>query len=181
MIKMKRFFFLFVYYAFARFLPPTNRNIVGKFGGKLRNLCCKHIFYKCGNVINIEHMAFFGNGKQVELGENSCIGIHCNVPNNIKIGEYVMMGPYCYFLETTTHVFDKTDVPIGLQGIRVIHEPTIVGDDVWIGRQCIVITGKVIGSHTIIGAGTVVCKNIPDYVVAAGNPVRVVKNRLKNK
>ena len=67
--------FLIVYYGLARYLPPTNKTIVGVLGGKLRNYCGKHIFKKCGKTINIEHMANFGNGYNIELGENSCLGI----------------------------------------------------------------------------------------------------------
>lgn len=53
----------------------------------------------------------------------------------------------------------------------------VIGDDVWIGQQCIVIGGKHIGSHSIIGAGSVVSKDIPDCVIAAGNPIRIIRVR----
>lgn len=176
-IKWGEYFYLALYYGFARFLPPTNKNIMGKLGGKLRNCCGRHLFKSCGSPINIEHMAFFGNGRGIELGDNSCMGIHCHYPNNIKIGNHVMFGPHCYIIDNVTHNYDRYDIPVGQQGSSFVNRRTIIGDDVWMGRQCLMIPGKHIGNHVIVGAGSVICKDIPDYVVAAGNPIQVKRDR----
>lgn len=144
--------------------------------GVIRRLCAKKLFKYCAPNANIEHMASFGSGKEVEIGSHSGIGIHCHVPNNIKIGENVMMGPRCYMLDSVTHVFDRTDIPMVRQGKKAVGS-IVIGDDVWIGRETLVIGGKKIGSHTIIGARSVVSRDIPDYVVAAGNPCRVKRER----
>ena len=90
-----------------------------------------------------------------------------------------MMGPRCWFLDTRTHKYDRTDIPMIDQGMQNCGIRTEIGDDVWIGRECLIIGGKKIGNHTISGARSVVCKDVPDYVVAAGNPIRVVKERKK--
>ncbi len=124
-------------------------------------------------------MAYFGNGAGVELGWKSSIGIHCHVPNNIKIGERVMMGPHCYILNTDTHRHDRTDISMMEQGRYDSGRRTEIGDDVWMGRECLVIGGKKIGSHTIIGARSVVSKDVPDYVMAAGNPIEVKRQRIR--
>ena len=87
-MKIKHIFWLFIYYGFARFLFPTNSCFIGKLGGKLRNVCAKKLFKKCGNNINIEYMAHFGKGLGIEIGNNSGIGIHCHVPNDIFIPIY---------------------------------------------------------------------------------------------
>ena len=167
---------LVIYYGFARYLPESHKAFLGKFGGWLRRLCAKKIFKYCAPDANIEHMAFFGSGENVEIGHCSGIGIHCHVPNDIKIGDNVMMGPKCYFLGSDTHSFDRIDIPMIQQG-RKKEGRTIVGDDVWIGREVLVIGGKTIGNHTIIGARSVVSKDIPDYVMAAGNPCQIKKQR----
>ena len=122
-------------------------------------------------------MANFGTGSGVELGNHSCMGVHCHFPNDIKIGEYVMFGPHCHILGNVTHNYDRVDIPIGEQGSRKIENRTIIGNDVWMGRQCLMIPGHVIGDHSIIGAGSVVSKDIPEYSVAVGNPVRVIRDR----
>ncbi len=88
-----------------------------------------------------------------------------------------MMGPKCWIFDTATHRHDRVDIPMIDQGREDSGKRTIIGDDVWIGRECMIIGGKSIGSHTIIGARSVVSKDIPDYVVAVGNPIRIVKER----
>lgn len=175
--KANRLFWLLLYYGFARFLPRTAFPLFGRSSGKLRNCCAQHLFKKCGKIINIEHMASFGDGSLVELGEESCMGIHCHYPNNVIIGDHVMFGPRCYFIGNKTHNFDRLDIPIGHQGTGTIEKRTVIGDDVWMGRQCLVIPGHKVGSHCVIGAGSVVCKDVPDYSVAGGNPIRVIRDR----
>lgn len=172
---ISRCFWLGVYYGVARYLPKTHSRIIG-FGGKLRNLCARHLFAYCGEDVNIERMAHFGTGEKIEIGNNSGIGISCRVSSDIKIGDNVMMGPYCNFLGSKTHRYERVDIPMIEQGMYSVGR-VVIGDDVWIGQQCIILGGKEIGSHTIIGAGSVVSKDIPDYVVAAGNPIRIIRER----
>lgn len=174
---IKKYFFLILYYGFAYYLPPTNANVFGKWGGAIRNWCFRNIAKKAGNPINIESHAHFGNGSEIELGNHSCIGIHCYVPNDIKIGDHVMMGPHCYIMQNYTHKHDRVDIPIGWQGMERIKRRTEIGDDVWLGRQVLMMAGKHIGNHSIIAAGAVVCKDVPDYVIAGGNPIKVIKER----
>ncbi len=171
-----RFFWLFLYYSFARYLPESH-NKLHFFGGRLRNVCARHIFKYCAPSANIERLASFGNGQDVEIGDRSAIGINCHVPSDIKIGDNVMMGPNCFFLDNRTHVFVSTSMPMIDQGTKRIDKRTIIGDDVWIGRQCIILAGKQIGSHSIVGAGSVVSKDIPCFVIAAGNPIRIIRER----
>ncbi len=175
--NIQRKVYLLLYYGFARYLPPSHTNFFGRLGGRIRYFCAKHLFKKCAFDVNIEHMAWFGSGKNVEIGSRSGIGIHCRVPNNIKIGNDVMMGPNCYILDTITHKYSDVDVSMIDQGKYDSGIQTIIGDDVWIGRDCLMIGGKRIGNHTIIGARSVICKDVPDYVVAAGNPIRIVRKR----
>lgn len=174
---MKKKFYLCLYYGFARFLPSSHVNVLGRMGGVIRSLCARHLFTYCHPSANIEHMAYFGSGKGIEIGSRSGIGKHCRVPNNIKIGDNVMMGPKCWIFDTATHRHDRVDIPMIDQGREDSGKRTIIGNDVWIGRECIIIGGKSIGNHTIIGARSVVSKDIPDYVVAAGNPIRIIKER----
>ena len=98
-------------------------------------------------------------------------------PITLKIGDNVMMGPRCWILDTDTHRHDRIDIPMIDQGRFNSGARTEIGDDVWIGRECLMIGGKKIGNHTIIGARSVVSKDIPDYVIAAGNPIRIIRKR----
>lgn len=66
------------------------------------------------------------------------------------------------------------------QGFKDLNE-TIIGNDVWIGERAILLAGIKIGNGVIIGAGSVVTKNVPDYSVVAGNPAKVVRFRNDGK
>lgn len=90
---------------------------VGKIGKMSRRYCAKKTFKYCGQNVNIEHRAFFGKGYNIEIGDNSGIGIHCHVPNDIKIGDNVMMGPHCHFMDNSIHSFERLDIPMIQQGV----------------------------------------------------------------
>ena len=97
-MRLKRLFFLVLYYGLARYLPASNAP--WSFGsGKLRRLCAKKLFKKCGKNINIERGVYFGSGISIEIGNNSGIGINCHVPNDIIIGNDVMMDLIAFSLK----------------------------------------------------------------------------------
>ena len=152
---------------------------IGLYRGYLRRFIFKHIAKKCGHHVNIERHAFFGKGFDIELGNYSDLGIDCHVPNNIKIGDYVMMGPKCYILPNDTHDTSRLDIPMQQQGRIMKTGRTIIGNDVWIGRQVLFTGGKNIGNHVVIGAGSVVCKDVESFAIVGGNPIRVIKYRNK--
>ena len=77
---------------------------------------------------------------------------------------------------TQNHRSDRTDIPMQQQGMAEEKE-VVIGDDVWIGHRVILLPGVHIGNGSIIGAGAVVTRDIPDYSVAVGVPARVIRNR----
>lgn len=162
-----------IYYAIAIHLP-ISRKYFG-IGGKVRNALCRRIFKKCFVTSNIEKGASFGTGFNVELGEYSGIGINADIPSNTIIGDYVMMGPNCVILGQN-HCFDRTDIPIMKQGYKRA-TPTIIEDDVWIGRDVTMTPGRHISKGSIIAAGCVLCKDFPEYSVIGGNPSKLIKIR----
>lgn len=133
-----------------------------------------------GGGTNIERMAWFGKGTEIELGDNSGIGINCHIHPNTKIGRDVMMGPNCYMLDST-HKFDRTDISMREQGKKTVAErcQVIIEDDVWIGRDVMILSSKTIKRGSIIGARTVLTKNFPEYSIVGGNPSRLIRNRDK--
>ena len=151
-IKLTSLMCLAIYYGFAQYLP-TSLGLFGKQSKWLRYKLCKHIFLKCGENVNIERKAHFGSGKCVQIGDNSGLGINCNIPSNTIIGEDVMMGPNCYILGNN-HSFDRTDIPMRKQGYK--HKEnlqTIIDDDVWIGRDVLMTPGRHILKGSVIGGG----------------------------
>ena len=174
----KQVFFLALYYGIFIWMPD---NVIG--GGKIwkhmRWLCCKQIFKKCGKNVNIMRKAVFGSGRNLEIGDNSGLGVNCNIPGNTIIGDNVMMGPNCYILGRN-HAFNRTDIPMIEQGFTE-SKPTVIGDDVWIGREVLMTPGRTIKKGTIIAGGTVLCKDFDEYSIVGGNPSRLIRSRLDVK
>ena len=172
-----RSFYLALYYGIFRWLPSSYSHIGGgKLALLLRRWACKHIFEFCGDNVNIERGANFGSGRGVRLGDNSGIGINCDVPSNIHIGNNVMMGPNCVILHSN-HNFERTDVPMQQQGFTEIKQ-VIIEDDCWIGCNVIMTPGRIVRKGSIIGAGCVLTKDYPEYSIVGGNPGRLIKSRL---
>ena len=171
---------LIAYYGFARHLPATNGPGIGHMirARAIRRAVCRGLFKSAGTNINIEKGVHFGDGSEVEIGNNSSIGVNFEIqgPPMLILGENVMIGPDVICI-TINHRFDRLDIPMKLQGH---YEPKRVNicDDVWIGARAILLPGVTIGKGAVIGAGSAVTKDVPEYSVVAGNPGRVVKSRL---
>lgn len=112
-------------------------------------------------------------GYNIEIGNNVFINYGTTILdcNKITIGDNVLLGPNVQ-IYSATH---PTDYKIRQQHLELAEQITI-GNDVWIGGSAIICKGVTIGNNTTIGAGSVVTKNIPDNVIAAGNPCKVIKH-----
>lgn len=114
----------------------------------------------------------------ITIGDNS--SIHSNTiirsMNNIKIGSYCDIGSNCYIQDHNSMSLNYKERE-KLSG-EIINKPITIGDHVWIGRQTMIFKGVSIGDRTIIGAGSIVTRNIPADSIAAGNPAKVVKKIL---
>ncbi|MDD2961543.1 MAG: acyltransferase [Muribaculaceae bacterium] len=172
-----RYLCLFVYYFLLKHLPAANSRYF-YFVKFIRSSVGKFIFEHCGKNVNIEKGANFGTGRDISIGDNSGIGVNCHVRGPLIIGNNVMMGPEVIIL-TSTHRYERTDIPMCKQG-GDIHEVK-VGDDVWIGTRSIILPRVTIGNGVIIGAGSVVTKNIPDFAIVGGVPAKIIRYRLVNQ
>lgn len=171
-----KFIALIFYYGIFRYLPNSSFPIFGGVACRLRRLCGKIIFKKCGKKVNIERGAVFGCGFDIEIGDRSGIGINAHIPSDTIIGDNVNMGPEVYIL-SRNHRIDRTDIIMQAQGYCP-EKQTIIGDDVWIGRQVTMTPGRKIAKGSVIGAGCLLCKDFPEYSVVGGNPSRLIRNRL---
>ncbi len=173
---MKRKVALFLYYSFFQFLPHSRTPFLGRCAKNIRQFLVKIIFKKAGRNISIEPNAYFGTGKEITIGDYSGIGERCRVPNNIKIGNYVMMAADVVILGDN-HEFKDISIPMLHQG-RTDKTKLTIEDDVWLGTRSI-ITSSVshIGCGAIVAAGAVVTKNVAPYAVVAGNPARELYKR----
>ncbi len=117
-----------------------------------------------------------GTGK-IEIGEDTFINEMCLIytyNSIIKIGNGVLIGPGT-ILHTHHHNFQQTDVPIYKQ--VGTGKPIIIQDDVWIGANCTILGGVRIGAHSVIGAHSLVNKDIPPNSIAYGVPCKVKRQR----
>lgn len=172
-IKITQIICLVLYYGFARYLPVSN--ILFNMGGIIRYNLCKYIFKKCGKHVNIERKAFFASGLDIEIGDYSGIGINAHIPNGTIIGDYVMMGPNCFILDVNHDISDVSK-PMALQGCTE-KKTTRIGNDVWIGRDVHMTSGRTIADGSIVAMASVLTKDFPAYSVVGGNPAKLIKSR----
>lgn len=151
----------------------------GKFSfgsKKVRAFCGKLILRECGTNVNIEKGAHFS--QEVSLGDNSGIGINAQIAPYVTIGRDVMMGPDC-LMYTFNHGMDRLDIPMWRQK-STKPEPIVIGDDVWIGSRVTILPGVHVGDGAVIGAGSVLVKDVEPYSIVAGNPARFIRRRGKD-
>lgn len=111
-------------------------------------------------------------GKHIEVGKNFFANYNCTILDVAKviIGENCQMAPNVAIYTAGHPVHPDTRNTAYEYGIEVT-----IGDNVWIGGNTVICPGVHIGSNTVIGAGSVVTKDIPDWCVAAGNPCKVIR------
>ncbi len=111
-------------------------------------------------------------GKNFQLNPGSCIY------GNVVIGNYVMVAPNV-MIAGGSHGTSSTELPMMLQDD--ISQGIVIGNDVWIGANSVILDGVTLGDGSIIGAGSVVAKNtiVEPYSIYTGNPARLLKHRAK--
>lgn len=111
-------------------------------------------------------------GTHIEVGKNFFANYNCTIIDvaKVKIGDNCKLAPNVAIYTAGHPIHPESRNSLYEYGIGVT-----IGDNVWIGGNTVIVPGVNIGSNTVIGAGSVVTKDIPDWVVAAGNPCRVMK------
>lgn len=125
-----------------------------------------------GNFI-IESPFHCDYGYNISLGKNFYMNVNCVILDEAKVtfGDNVFIAPGCGFF-TAGHPFDVELRNAGIEYAR----PITIGDNVWIGGNVTILPGVTIGDNCVIGAGSVVCKDIPADSLAVGNPCKVIRD-----
>lgn len=130
------------------------------------------LFGKTGREFLIEQPFYCDYGYNIEIGENFYANVNCVILDGakVKFGHNVFVAPNCGFY-TAGHPFNVEQRNSGLEYAR----PITIGNNVWIGAQVCVLPGVTIGDNCVVGAGSVVNRDIPAGSLAVGNPCRVVR------
>jgi len=138
---------------------------------EVRRRILRELFGKGGDSAWVEPPFYCDYGSNIELGERVFFNFNCVVLDvcPVRIGSFTLFGPAVQ-IYTPMH-------PLNAELRRRVEygKPVEIGDDVWVGGGAIILPGVRIGSRSVIGAGSVVTRDIPEGVLAAGNPCRVIR------
>ena len=129
------------------------------------------LFARGGDSVWMQPPFYCDYGSNIELGERVFFNFNCIVLDvcRVTIGDYTLFGPAVQ-IYTATHPLNAE-----LRRRQEYAKPIEIGSDVWVGGGAILCPGVKIGSRAVIGAGSVVTRDIPEGVFAAGNPCRVIR------
>lgn len=154
----------------------------------------KRILKKCYTLYLTKSLGSFGESSwlspfgtylyknKIQVGDNVYIGqgAHISVSEGIRIGNGVAIGPELMVMGGD-HRFDQVGLLIHQMSSGGQNTPIIIEDDVWIGGRVVVLKGVTIGEGAVIGAGSIVTKNIPPYSIYVGNPARKIGLRFSRE
>jgi acetyltransferase-like isoleucine patch superfamily enzyme len=131
-----------------------------------------------GPDVAISPTASFRNGERITIGARSHIGQYCSLwagdtTARIVLGEDVLFGPQVFITASNYGVVQGT--PVMRQ--PKIEQDVVIGDDCWLGARVIVLPGVTLGAGCVVGAGSVVTKDLPPQSIAVGAPAKVVGTR----
>lgn len=108
----------------------------------------------------------------VTIGDYSRVGIHCTLIGPVCIGSHVHLAQGIT-VTALNHNFEDTTRRIDQQGVST--KPVVIGDDVWIGANAVILPGVTIGPHSVVAAGAVVTRDVPPGCVVGGVPAKVIR------
>uniref|UniRef100_U9U9D4 Maltose/galactoside acetyltransferase domain-containing protein n=1 Tax=Rhizophagus irregularis (strain DAOM 181602 / DAOM 197198 / MUCL 43194) TaxID=747089 RepID=U9U9D4_RHIID len=133
----------------------------------------RQLFGSVGKDVEIEPPFYCDYGYNIHVGDNFYCNFNCAILdcNKVEIGDRVMFGPNVS-LYPATHPIQPEERAKGAEFAL----PIKIGNDVWIGGSATICPGITIGDGVTVGAGSVVTKDVPPYVVVAGNPAKIIKH-----
>jgi maltose O-acetyltransferase len=136
-----------------------------------RRQILQQLFGSGGDTVWMQPPFFCDYGSNIELGERVFFNFNCIVLDvcPIRIGSFTLFGPAVQ-IYTPMHPFNAA-----LRRQQEFGKPIEIGSDVWVGGGAIILPGVRIGSRAVIGAGSVVTRDVPEGMFAAGNPCRVIR------
>ena len=136
-----------------------------------RRRILRELFGRGGETVWMQPPFFCDYGTNIELGDRVFFNFNCVVLDvcPVRIGDFSLFGPAVQ-IYTPMHPFNAE-----LRRREEFGKPIDIGSDVWVGGGAIVLPGVCIGARAVIGAGSVVTRDVPGSVFAAGNPCRLIR------
>ncbi len=148
-----------------------------------RESILRELFGKVGENVLVDAPLYCDHGENIFIGNNVVIGMNCTFVDNqeIRIGNQVMIASNVQIYTASHPVLPKERlVPDWKERettfFRTYARPVVIRDNAWIGGGCIILPGVTVGENSVVGAGSVVNRDVPDNCVAAGNPCRVIRS-----
>jgi maltose O-acetyltransferase len=140
-----------------------------------RRQLLRQLFPVGGDTVWMQPPFYCDYGTNIALGERVYFNFNCVVLDvcPVTIGEYSFFGPAVQ-IYTALHPMDPA-----LRRRQEFGKPVAIGADVWVGGGAIILPGVTVGARSVIGAGSVVTKDVPEGVLAAGNPCRAIREILE--
>jgi maltose O-acetyltransferase len=138
----------------------------------VRRRMLSDLFGAGGDEVWMQPPFYCDYGSNIFLGKRVFFNFNCVVLDvcAVRIGDFTLFGPAVQ-IYTATHPLDAE-----LRRTREFARPVTIGSDVWVGGAAVILPGVTIGSRSVIGGGSVVTRDVPDDVFAAGNPCRVIRS-----
>ena len=134
--------------------PPYRKFWLGDYS-VIESFCC--INNAVGDVI---------------IGDHTRVGLHNTIIGPVTIGSHVNLAQGIT-VTALNHNFEESSKRIDEQGVTT--KPVIIGNDIWIGANAVILPGVSIGDHSVVAAGAVVTKDVPPHSLAAGVPAKIIK------
>jgi len=126
-----------------------------------------------GDYSVVESFACINNAVgDVMIGNHTRIGLHNTIIGPVTIGNHVNLAQGIT-VTALNHNFSDTEKRIDEQGVNTT--PVVIGDDIWIGANAVILPGVTIGSHSVVAAGSVVTKDVPPHSLVAGVPAKIIR------
>jgi maltose O-acetyltransferase len=143
----------------------------------------KELFGSIGKNVSIDTPFYCDYGRHITIGDNVIININCtfvdcnriNIGNNVLIASNVQIYTATHPVETNKRLIENWAQADSAPFFRTYALPVRIEDNVWIGGGVIILPGVTIGKNSVIGAGSVVTRAIPENSVAFGNPCKVIR------
>lgn len=173
-------------------LERTVKSALGKIrgaiaGAKLGNnvYIGSHVHITSGSNLTLNddvqirpHCDLFAGGNGLTIGKRCDIGTRNRIDGDVTLGEAVLLGPDNY-ISSEDHCYEDVAKAVMDQGTysphKNGHNRLVIGEGSWIGSHCAIVGDVHIGRHCVIGANSVVTRDIPDYCVVAGAPARILR------